>query len=121
MQPVFIDDVARAVADAALKPEAATQLFEIGGPELMTMDAVLKAGLRASGKRRFVLYQPVVLGKLLGSVAQLLPKAPLTPDAVDFVTEPAVADNSNLERVMAPKLTRLDEALATYMGRASNK
>jgi NADH dehydrogenase len=117
MQPVFIDDVAQAVADAALRPEAANQLIEIGGPEIMTMDAVLKAGLQASGKRRFILYQPVALGKLLGSVAGLLPRAPLTADAVDFVTEPAVADNKNLERLFAPKLTRLEDGLGTYMGR----
>jgi uncharacterized protein YbjT (DUF2867 family) len=121
MQPVFIDDVARAVAEAALRPEAANQLFEIGGPEIMTMDAVLKAGLQASGKRRFVLYQPVALGKLLGTIAGWLPKAPLTADAVDFVTEPAVADNRNLERVMAPRLTALDEGLRSYMGRRSNR
>ena len=41
---------------------------------------------------------------------------PLTADAIDFITNPAVADNSAVERVLAPKLTPLREGLATYLG-----
>jgi NADH dehydrogenase len=115
MQPVFIDDVGRVVADAAQRPEAANQLFELGGPEVMTMDAVLKTALDVMGKRRFLLHQPVFAGKAIGTVASLLPSPPLTADAVDFVTEPAVADNSNLERVLRPALTPLRQGLETYL------
>lgn len=117
MQPVFIDDVGRVTADCALKPEAANQLFELGGPDVMTMDEVFKAGLAAMGRRRPILHQPVVAGKLIGRVAAALPSPPLTADSVAFITAPAVADNANLERVLNPRLTPLKEALATYLGK----
>ena len=116
MQPVYVDDVARVAVDAALRPEAANRLFELGGPDVMTMDEALKAGLAASGKRRPVLHQPVFVGKLLGRLAALLPSPPLSAAAVDFITAPAVADNTLVEQVLGPDLTPLKEGLSTYLG-----
>ena len=115
MQPVFIDDVGRVLADAALRPEAANQLFELGGPEVMTMDAVLKAALAAMGKKRPILHQPVFVGKAIGRLAGILPSPPLSADAIDFITAPAVADNVRLLETLAPTLTPLREGLGTYL------
>ena len=117
MQPVFIDDVSHVAADCALKAEATDQLFELGGPDVMTMDAVFKTALEVSGKRRPILHQPVAAGKLLGRLAAVLPSPPLSADAIDFITSPAVADNTNLMRVLNPELTPLREGLATYLGK----
>ncbi len=115
MQPVFVDDVALVAAEAVSNAAAANQVVEIGGPEVMSMNEVLKTGLSVLGRRRFILHQPVFVGKLLGSVAQLLPTPPLTPDAVEFICFPAVANNLTLQRVFAPKLTPLREGLSTYL------
>jgi uncharacterized protein YbjT (DUF2867 family) len=115
MQPLFIDDLGRILADAAERPEADNQRFEAGGPERMTMDDVIKTALDVAGLRRPLLHQPVAVGKLIATLARVLPNPPLTPDAIDFITEPAIADNSALERVFAPKLTPLREGLATYL------
>lgn len=115
MQPLFIDDLGLLLADAVERAEAGNQTFEAGGPERMTMDEVIKAALDVARLRRAILHQPVALGKLIGTFARILPSPPLTPDAIDFITYPAVADNSALERVFAPKLTPLREGLATYL------
>jgi NADH dehydrogenase len=115
MQPVFVDDVARAASDCATKPEAANTLFEIGGPEVMSMNDIIKAALDVKGKKRGILHQPVFLGKGIGAVMSVLPGAPLSADAIDFITESAVADNSTLMRVLSPRLTPLREGLETYM------
>lgn len=115
MQPVFIDDVGRIIADAALRPEAANDLFEAGGPEVMTMNDAINHALAAAGKKRRILHQPVALGKALGTLAGLLPSPPLTADAVDFITMPATADNRHLIEVLHPRLTPMREGLATYL------
>jgi NADH dehydrogenase len=115
MQPVFIDDLSRVLADAVDKTSADNQTFEMGGPERMSMDEVVKTALDVAGKRRPILHQPVALGKLIGRALQLLPNPPLTADSIDFITHEAVADNSALERVFAPELTQLREGLATYL------
>lgn len=116
MQPVFIDDVARVIADAAQKPEAANQVFELGGPEVMSMNDVVKTALEVMGKKRPLLHQPVFIGKLLGSLPNIPPLPPLTADTIDFITEPAVADNTRVMEVLHPRLTPLREGLATYLG-----
>jgi hypothetical protein len=69
------------------------------------------------GRKRFILHQPVILGKLAGKVASIMPTPPLSADAVDFLQEPAVADTGNLERVLNPRLRPLREGLETYLGR----
>ncbi len=117
MQPVYIRDVGWLAAEAAMRPEVTSGVFEIGGPEVMTMNDVLKAGLQAMGKKRPILHQPVAVGKLMGRLASVLPSAPLTPDAVDFITEPAVADNTAVEQVFKPQLTPLKDGLASYLRR----
>ena len=117
MQPLFVDDLGRLLADAVERSEADNQTFEAGGPERMSMDEVIKTALEIAGKRRPILHQPVALGKLLATFLQLLPGPPLTPDAIDFIVAPAVADHSALERIFAPKLTPLREGLATYLAK----
>jgi NADH dehydrogenase len=104
------------VADAATKAEAAGQVFELGGPERMSMNDVVKTALEVQGKKKGLLHQPVFVGKLIGSLPSLPLLPLLTADAIDFITNPAVADNSAVERVLAPKLTPLREGLATYLG-----
>ncbi len=115
MQPVFIDDVGRVAADAALKPEAANQIFELGGPDVMSMNDVVKTALDVQQKKRALLHQPAFVGKLIGTLTSVLPSPPLSADAIDFITEPATADNTHTIDVLHPQLTSLRDGLATYM------
>jgi uncharacterized protein YbjT (DUF2867 family) len=116
MQPVFVDDVARAAADLATKDGVTGKVYEIGGPQRMSMDEVLKTALSVKGRKRFILHNPVFVGKAIGTVAALAPfNPPLTADAVEFILQPAVADNSALEAALQPKLTPLREGLESYL------
>ncbi len=115
MQPVFVEDVAKAVVLSLQTPACVNQTFEIGGPDVMTMDEVIRTALEVAGKRRFILHQPVVLGKLIGRVASLLPNPPLSADAVDFITHSAVADNGPLLAALELRLTPLREGLASHL------
>jgi NADH dehydrogenase len=115
MQPAFVDDVGWVSAEAALKREAANKVFEIGGPEVMSMNDVVRTALDVQGKKRLLLHQPAVLGKLLGSVASVLPGPPLTADAIDFITGAATADNTIMNEVLHPRLTTLRDGLQTYL------
>ena len=50
--------------------------------------------------------------KLLAWPLRLLPRPPLTPDAVDFVNQPAVVDTGPLLESLPRRLTPFEEALA---------
>jgi len=117
MQPLFVDDLARVLADTLERSEAGNQTFELGGPERMSMDEVIRAALDVAGLRRPILHQPVAVAKLAATFLRMLPNPPLTPDAIDFITHEAVAENSAIERALSPNLTPLREGLATYLGK----
>jgi uncharacterized protein YbjT (DUF2867 family) len=117
LQPVFVVDVARAVAAAVESSAADNQTFDIGGPEVLSMKEIVRTALAAAGRKRVLLAAPKPLMKALASVLQFLPGRPLTPDAVDFITMDALADPAQVQERLGLKMTPLREALATYLGR----
>ena len=114
LQPVFVEDVAEAIAQAAV-PTGPAGTFEIGGPEVLTMNEVLRTMMDVRGKVKPLLHFPVFLPKLAGFFLQILPKPPLSPDAVDFATADAVADTSKLLQEFDLTLTPLLAGLSTYL------
>ena len=79
------------------------------------MRDVIRPGARAAGLRRPIVPGPAPLIKLAAAPLPLLPEPPLTPDAVDFINQPATVDLGPLLARMPRRLTPLDEGLATYL------
>jgi NADH dehydrogenase len=115
LAPVFIDDAARLAADSLVDPAAIGQVFELGGPEALSMREIIARALRTAGIRRPIVPGPAPLIKLAVLPLRVLPEPPLTPDAVDFVNQPATVDLAPLLARMPRRLTPLDEGLATYL------
>jgi len=115
LQPVFIDDLGWAVAEAVDNRAADNRVFEIGGPEVLTMKEIIRTGLEVLDRRRFLLPVPKVLMKAQSALLQFLPGPPLTPDAIDFITMDGLADSSELVETLGVRLRTLREGLATYL------
>jgi len=115
LAPVFVDDAARLAVDSLGADAAADQVFELGGPETMTMREIVGRALRLAGIRRPILPGPTPLLKLAAWPLQFLPEPPLTPGAVDFINQPATVDIEPLLDRMPRRLTTLEEGLATYL------
>jgi len=115
LQPLFIDDLGRAVAEAVDNRAADNRVFEIGGPEVLTMKEIIRTGLEVLDRRRFLLPVPKALMKAQATLLRFLPGPPLTPDAVDFITMDGLGDSSELVETLGLRLTPLREGLATYL------
>jgi uncharacterized protein YbjT (DUF2867 family)/ligand-binding SRPBCC domain-containing protein len=115
LAPVFIDDAANLAADSLVADAAANQVFELGGPETLPMREIIATALRVAGLRRPILPGPTPLIKLLAIPLSWLPTPILTPDAVDFINQPAIVDLTPLLERMPRRLTPLEEGLATYL------
>lgn len=112
---LFIDDLAAHVVAAVERDDVRGRIFEIGGPDVLSMDEVVRAALKAAGKKRFLMHQPASLMRMVAGIAQRLPGRLLTPDAVDFITMDGVADTGPLVEAFGLRLTPIAEGLATYL------
>jgi hypothetical protein len=68
--------------------------------------------------RRPIVPGPTPLIKLAAVPLTLLPSPPLTPDAVDFINQPATVNLKPLLARMPRRLVPLDEGLRTYLSAA---
>ncbi|WP_310468843.1 complex I NDUFA9 subunit family protein [Sphingomonas sp.] len=79
-QPVFVRDLALAIAKAAIEPETyGGKTYEIGGPQVMSFRELHEAILTASGQTAELIDLPDFAGSLLSRFG-FLPGAPLTRD-----------------------------------------
>jgi NADH dehydrogenase len=79
-QPVYVRDIARAIASAALDPQShGGKTYEIAGPQAMSMMELHKAILAITGQKPEVIPMPELFGAAL-SWFGWLPGAPLTRD-----------------------------------------
>jgi len=79
-QPVFVADVARAIAAAALDGKTfAGRTFELGGPEVIAMGDLIRRIAAMIGRTPTFLELPDSLGGLIAKLG-FLPGAPITQD-----------------------------------------
>jgi NADH dehydrogenase len=116
VQPVFVHDVAQAVARAVDEPRATGQAFELGGPEHLTMDEIIRTVQRILGRRQPLVHAPKELVKLQASLLALLPDPPLSPAAIDFILMEETVNPAPAEELFGVRFRRLEEGLRTYLG-----
>src|SRR3954471_3314870 len=83
MQPVYVGDVATAVADAVDGKAKAGSIYELGGPEVLTMREIIEIILATCDRKRMLVPLPFGVAKLKAFFLQFAPGAfKLTPDQV---------------------------------------
>jgi uncharacterized protein YbjT (DUF2867 family) len=84
LQPVFVGDVATAVADAAEGKARPGAVYELGGPEVMTMREIQNFVLATIERQRMLMPLPFGLARLKAMFLQFAPgPLNLTPDQVE--------------------------------------
>ena len=121
-QPVYVGDVAEAIAEAAKGNAAAGTTYELGGPEILSNRELTERVLRETGRRRPILPLPLGVGTLLSIPMGLLPKPLPTGDRVrllgldNVVSDAAIADKRTLQGFgITPR--PLDAVLPSYLWR----
>ncbi len=97
LQPVFVDDVARAVERSLGDPAAPGRTFELGGAQVLTYREAVEAVLAHLGRRRVLMPVPFPAWRVLAGAASVLPDPPLTRDQVILMQADNVA-SGNLPR-----------------------
>jgi uncharacterized protein YbjT (DUF2867 family) len=86
MQPVYVGDVATAVADAVDGKAKAGATYELGGPEVLTMREIMQIILDTTDRNRMLVSLPFGMARLQSRFLQFAPGAmKLTPDQVTLL------------------------------------
>ena len=117
-QPVYVGDVADAVAAAVERQDAAGKTYELGGPEIRTFRELMVLMLREIERRRLLVPIPFAIASLQGALLQLLPMPPLTLDQVRLLKRDNVvtAGMPGLKE-LGVGATALELILPTYLAR----
>jgi uncharacterized protein YbjT (DUF2867 family) len=113
-QPVFVDDVA-ALVRRTLPSVAAEGAFAIGGPERLSMRALVRRALTAADIGAHVVPIPERLARAGAAVLERLPGEVLTVSTIDFIREDFVADVGPTLRAFPLTLTPLEHGFQTYL------
>jgi len=84
-QPVFVGDVAEAIARAVDGDAKPGTVYELGGAEVRTFKELMEFVLETIERRRFLIPIPFALAKLQATFLQFMPKPLLTPDQVELL------------------------------------
>jgi NADH dehydrogenase len=118
-QPVFVQDVAAATLAALRLPAAAGQIFELGGPEVLSFRAILAMINTETRQNRRLIEVPAGMASLMGKLGDLLPFMPMTSDQYamlqkDNVANPALPGLAALGIVPTPLAAFVPAMLERY-------
>lgn len=121
-QPVFVGDVAKAVAvavDGQARPGA---VHELGGPDVMTFRALLEKMLHVIRRKRILLPIPFSFARMIAVVTQMLPDPLLTLDQVellgyDNMVSGVAVDEGRTLQGLGIDPCGMDAVLPTYLSR----
>ncbi|MCG3269028.1 complex I NDUFA9 subunit family protein [Yoonia sp. I 8.24] len=122
-QPVYVDDVAAAAAKAVIG-DAEAGVYELGGPDVLTMRGLIKKMLTVVRRRRLVVNIPFGIARMMawgfgvGRTLSLgLVKGPVTKDQVKSLTVDNVVTGANGLDSFGIQPTSLDAVLPDYLWR----
>jgi NADH dehydrogenase len=120
-QPVFVGDVAKALAKLVTLEDAAGGTYELGGPAVHTFRELMEMMLEEIGRRRFLVPLPWMAADAIGAVGDLaafvLPP-PLTSDQARLLRVDNVVSGAYLGLAdLGITPTTLETVLPTYLYR----
>ncbi len=96
--PLFVGNLAEAIATLVDRGEASGQTLELGGPEVFTFKQLMEFTLSTIGRKRLLIPVPWTIAKIMGTVMGYLPGAPLTADQVELLkTDNVVSEAASHE------------------------
>jgi len=85
LQPVYVEDVAEAVARVVLRAETHSKFFELGGPRVYSYEQFLRAVAHQAGLAPLLIPIPFAVWRALAWASEILPNPPLARNQVELM------------------------------------
>jgi uncharacterized protein YbjT (DUF2867 family) len=117
LQPVFVEDMAEAVASILIDPGTVGLTYELAGPGVYTLRELVRMTLRLMSKRRLLIAVPYTVAEVAARLFEVLPNPPLTTGQVDLLKWDNVASGAlpGLRQLNIEPKT-VEEVVPTYIG-----
>jgi uncharacterized protein YbjT (DUF2867 family) len=117
LQPVFVEDVAEAIASILTDPRTVGLTYELAGPGVYTLRELVRMTLHFVGKRRLLIPLPFAVAEIQARLFELLPNPPLTTGQIDLLKADNVASGAlpGLRQLNIQPKT-VEEVVPTYIG-----
>jgi NADH dehydrogenase len=118
LQPVHVDDVVAGFVRALIDGRAVGQIYEFGGPEIMTFDRMLDTIGAVIGKTPVrKIHLPVGLLKGISSALQWFPEFPISPEQIDLLLDGNFTEDNSYYRFVERRPIEFKEGVARYLTR----
>ena len=118
LQPVYVGDVAAAAVMALDHPQIVGCVIELGGPDVLTYEALLRSLSSQLGRKRLLLPLPFATWHLLAALLSPLPHPPLTHDQITLMERDNVVGSDALTfDALGIEPTAMQAILPSYLGR----
>ncbi|HSV25250.1 MAG TPA: complex I NDUFA9 subunit family protein [Xanthobacteraceae bacterium] len=94
LQPVYVDDVAAAIAQILRQSQKPYPVYELAGPRVYSYEELLRTIARIAGLRPVLIRIPFAFWGALAGVAEMLPRPPLTRNQVELMQIDTTASES---------------------------
>jgi NADH dehydrogenase len=111
LMPVALDDVLPALVVSIDRPDVGGQVFEIGGPQVLTYNEIVDATARVLGLRRRRLHLPAWAARAVVRAFSVLPNPPITEDEAQALFEENLCDNAAALRTFDLQLRPFEVAM----------
>ncbi len=116
LHPIYVDDLATALFRSLETVETVDATLEIGGPEYIALEDLIRTVMRVSGTPRFVLPVPPYLLRWITAVySRILPRSLMTAQWLDLLATNRTAPLGNVFNYFGIKPRRFEDTLLTYM------
>jgi uncharacterized protein YbjT (DUF2867 family) len=94
LQPVYVDDVAAAIAQVLRQVQKPYPIYELAGPRVYSYEELLRTIARTAGLRPVLVRIPFAFWDAVAGLAEMLPHPPLTRNQVELMQIDTTASDS---------------------------
>jgi uncharacterized protein YbjT (DUF2867 family) len=122
LQPVYVDDVAAAIAQILRQTQRPYPIYELAGPRVYSYEELLRIIAGAAGLRPVLVRIPFAFWNAVAGLAEILPHPPLTRNQLELMQIDTTASDSRPGfGLLGISPRSLEEELKTMFKRANEE
>jgi uncharacterized protein YbjT (DUF2867 family) len=115
LQPVYVDDVAKAVLKVLQDDKFNGKTLELAGPTVYSLKEIIRIILRTIKRKRIITNLSNSVASIIATISQFLPKPIITHDQIKLLRYDNVLSNDNDLKALGIEPTSLEPIIRKYL------